>query len=122
MKQEITAELQQAFDGDLKDAVQDFIITRQLRTVSDDDWFINSSSTSDMLEYQGRGVFSGYHQHLIDNQTILSDDVRLIALQDDLDELPQINDEILWDNQAFRVVNIKKDPANVSIVAQLRRV
>lgn len=122
MKQEITAELQQAFDGDLKDAVQDFTITRRLRTVSDDDWLINGSSADDVLEYTGRGVFGGYYQHLIDNQTILSDDVRLVALQDDLDELPQINDEILWDNQVFRVVNIKKDPANVSITAQLRRV
>lgn len=44
MKQEITQEIKQAFDGDLKDVVKDFTGRRVI--LSDDDWAVNDTPST----------------------------------------------------------------------------
>ena len=114
MKQEITQDLKQAFDGDLKDVAKGFTGKRTI--LSDDDWAVNDTQVLSTIDYSGRGVFTGFYAHEIDNQTILQNDVRLICLQSELTDRPQINDSI---NQ-MKVINISQDPAGICYFIQLR--
>lgn len=114
MKQEITQEIKQAFDGDLKDAVKDFTAKRVI--LSDDDWAVNDTQVLSTINYSGRGVFTGFHAYEIDNKTIMQQDTKLICLQSELTDTPQINDSI---NQ-MKVMNISQDPAGICYFIQLR--
>lgn len=115
LKNEITTDLQDAFNTDLKDAVTAFVGVRH--TLSDDDWLENGNNTNKPYNYEGRGVFSSYHLGQIDGNAILANDVKLIVLQKECDEI-QIGDEI----NGLSVINITQDPAGVSMTAQLRKV
>lgn len=114
MKQEITADIANAFDTDLKDAVKDFTAKRII--LSDDDWAVNDTQVLSTINYSGRGVFTGFHAHEIDNKTIMQSDVKLICLQSELTDTPQIDDEI----NEMKIISISHDPAEVSFTIQLR--
>ena len=114
MKQEVTQEIKQAFDTDLADAVKDFTAKRVI--LSDDDWAVNDTQVLSTINYSGRGVFTGFHAHEIDNKTIMQQDTKLICLQSELTDRPQINDSI---NQ-MKVMNISQDPAGICYFIQLR--
>ena len=111
---EITQEMKQAFDGDLKDAVKDFIGRRVI--LSDEDWAVNDTQVLSTINYSGRGVFTGFYAHEIDNKTIMQQDTKLICLQSELTDTPQMNDSI---NQ-MKVMNISQDPAGICYSIQLR--
>lgn len=111
---EISTEITQAFDNDLKDAVKDFTGRRVI--LSDDDWVINDTQVLSTINYSGRGVFTGFHAYEIDNKTIMQQDTKLICLQSELTDRPQINDSI---NQ-MKVMNISQDPAGICYFIQLR--
>lgn len=115
MKQEITADIANAFNTDLADAVADFTAIRRVKT--DDDWLENGNNHSETT-YQGRGVFGGFNQYEIDGQTILRTDVKLICLQAETTDTPAVDDTI----NGLSVVAVQKDPANVAWVVQLRQV
>lgn len=115
MKQQITKELKQAFDTDLKDAVKSFTAIRHI--ASDDDWAINHSQSTQST-YTGRGVFSSYHAYEIDGQSITMHDVKLLCLADELTDTPKIDDMI----DGKRVLAVGADPAGVSFTVQLRGV
>lgn len=115
MKQEITADIANAFDTDLADAVTHFTAIRRVK--ANDDWLENDNNHSEMT-YGGRGVFGNFNQSEIDGQTILITDVKLICLQSETTDTPSIDDFI---NQ-MQVVAVSKDPANVAWVVQLRAV
>lgn len=114
MKQEITADIANAFDTDLKDAVKDFTAKRII--LSDDDWAVNDTQVLSTINYSGRGVFTGFHAHEIDNKTIMQSDVKLICLQSELTDTPEIDDEI----NEMKIISISHDPAEVSFTIQLR--
>lgn len=114
MRQEITADIANAFDTDLKDAVKDFTAKRVI--LSDDDWAVNDTQVLSTINYSGRGVFTGFYAHEIDNKTIMQQDTKLICLQSELTDTPQMNDSI---NQ-MKVMNISQDPAGICYFIQLR--
>ena len=114
MRQEITADIANAFNTDLADAVKDFTAKRII--LSDDDWAVNDTQVLSTINYSGRGVFTGFSAHEIDNKTIMQSDVKLICLQDELTEIPQIDDEI----NEMKIISISHDPAEVSFTIQLR--
>ena len=113
LKAEISTEIAQAFDGDLKDAVKDFTGRRVI--LSHDDWAINDTGTPTEA-YKGRGVFGSYSAYEADGQAVSMKDVKLTCLQSELTDTPMIDDVI----NGMRVLSIKKDPANVSHTIQLR--
>ncbi|WP_432481667.1 glutamate 5-kinase [Moraxella sp. ZY200743] len=113
LNSEITADIANAFDTDLSDAVTEFIAIRHVHGTND--WAINDNTGKDE-EYQGRGVFGSYNAYEIDGQTVAVHDVKLICLQSEVDEVPLIDDVI----NDMRVLNVSKDPANVTWVMQLR--
>lgn len=115
LKQEITADIANAFDTDLADAVTDFTAIRQVKT--DDDWLENGNNHT-KTTYQGRGVFGNFNQSEIDGQNILITDIKLICLQKEVTDTPKLDDII----NGYQVVAVKKDPADVSFTVQLRKV
>lgn len=114
LKAEVDADIKSAFDLDLSDAVRDFIGIRQV--LNNDDWLENGNQSSEK-NYQGRGVFTGFSSQDVDGKTILQHDVKLIVLQSECDDI-QIDDMI----NDYQVIHIRKDPANVSMTVQLRKV
>ena len=113
---EIQADIAAAFDTDLADAVQEFtgkrVIVGQLDPVTD-------TQTSTTIEYSGRGVFSDYDTKEVDGLNILRTDTKLIALQNEVTEIPAIGDKI---SGLFDVINVGKDPADCTYQIQLRKV
>lgn len=58
MKQEITADIANAFDTDLKDTVKDFTAKRII--LSDDDWAVNDTQVLSTINYSGRGFLQAF--------------------------------------------------------------
>lgn len=114
LRDEIQADIAEAFDGDLADAVQPFTGTREV--AGDYDPVTDTTSTT-TVTYTGRCVFGGYKAIEIDGQHIRQTDKRLTVLQNEITEPPQVDDMI----DGFLVVDVSQDPASVTWQAQLRR-
>ena len=113
LNSEITADIANAFDTDLADAVTEFTVIRRVHSAND--WAINDNTGKDE-EYKGRGVFGSFSAYETDGQAIGIHDVKLICLQAEVTGTPMIDDVI----NGMRVLSIAKDPANVSYTIQLR--
>jgi hypothetical protein len=125
MRDDIQADVAEAFDSDLADAVQPFTGERVVAGEYDP---VTGSGGSTTVTYTGRGVFGSFTiQELAGSslvgtgetqgQHILRSDVKLTALQNEVTETPQIDDKI----NGYAVVNVGQDPASAMWVIQLRR-
>ena len=103
-----------AFNNELSDAVKTFTITR-FSTVSYNSNTLSNSNSS-VVVGSGRGVFDKYRaESYLDNIAKPIDTV-IICLLNELAVTPQIDDYITdSDGIDYKVVNFRKDPANVSI-------
>lgn len=113
MRDEIQADLKQAFDTDLADAVKAFTGSRTVDLSYDP---VTDTQLTDVESYTGRGVFGNFSKSEIDNLNILITDVRLLCLQSDVTDAPQ-NDDVI---NGMRLIKVGKDPADVTWVLQLR--
>ena len=120
LRDEITADIKEAFDTDLADAVKQFEAFREIKgEATEEDWLTNTVGTnSTTLTYGGRGVFGGYSEFEIDNESIMANDVNLTALQDEVTNTPKLDDVI----NGYQVIAVQQDPANVTWTLQLRKV
>ena len=75
-------------------------------------------SDSTIINYSGRGVFGGYSEFEVDNESIMANDVKLTALQSEVTTRPQLDDVI----NGYQVVAVNQDPASVTYKIQLRKV
>lgn len=125
LRDDIQADIAEAFDTDLADAVRPFTGLREVAGEYDP---VTGATPNNNVNYQGRGVFGGYSLTEIDGQHILATDRRLTALQNEVvltvsgepttaPEAPKIDDKI----NGLDVVQVGKDPASVSWIIQLRR-
>lgn len=110
---DITSALSNAFNTGLFDAVTSFGGVRIEVTGFDP---ITETETTNIINYSGRGVFGRYTQAEIDQEQILRTDIKMVCLQDETTSTPKIKDHI----NGYEVINVGKDPANVSWVCQLR--
>ena len=117
---EVTADIKEAFDTDLADAVQPFTGSRTVQgEPSIEDILTNTvGSNSTTINYSGRGVFSSYSEIEVDNDSIKMNDVKLIVLQSEVTTRPQLDDMI----NGYQVVAVNQDPASVTFTIQLRKV
>lgn len=120
LRNEITADIKEAFDTDLADAVQSFTGSRTVQgEPSIEDILTNTvGSNSTTINYSGRGVFGGYSEFEVDSESIMANDVKLTALQSEVTTRPQLDDEI----NGYQVVAVQQDPASVTFTIQLRKV
>ena len=120
LRDEITADIKEAFDTDLADAVQPFTGIRTVQgEPSIEDILTNTvGSNSTIINYSGRGVFSSYGEIEVDNDSIKMNDVKLIVLQSEISKTPHLDDVI----NGYSVISILSDPADVTFTIQLRKV
>jgi hypothetical protein len=132
IRDDIWADVAEAFDEDLADAVQDFSFERV--TVGEIDPVTGVPTGGDEVLVSGRGVFGGYSSadmaaasNSSDGQHIESTDVKLLALQleviNEAGEMvkPVEGDYITYADGTMRAVRVGKDPASATWVIQLRR-
>lgn len=117
---EITADIKEAFNTDLADAVQPFTGSRTVQgEPSVEDILTNTvGSNSTIINYSGRGVFGSYSEFEVDGEAIKANDVKLTALQSEVTARPQLDDNI----NGYQVVAVNQDPASITYTIQLRKV
>ena len=120
LRDEVTADIKDAFDTDLADAVKPFTGSRTVQgEPSIEDILTNTvGSNSTIINYSGRGVFSSYAEIEVDNESIQMNDVKLIVLQDEITDAPKLDDTI----NGYQVVAVNQDPASITYTIQLRKV
>ncbi len=116
LKDELSADIAEALDDDLADAVTTFNGSRIVQVGEPDP--ISQEVPTHTVEYTGRGVFGGYDEAVIDGIQILCTDTKITALQVEVTDTPKIDDEI----NGMKVINVKQDPAGATWSIQARKV
>ena len=116
IRDEIQADLAEAFDTDLADAVQAFTGGVTLPGT----WDPVSETGVDpvVIAYGGRGVFDEFKLDRVDGVNIRATDQLLIALTNETTGTPDIGHKI----NGFDVINVQTDPAGAHYEIQLRKV
>lgn len=87
---------------------------------------VEEVSTAQQITYAGRGVLTRYKADQIDGVRILATDVRLVALVNEVGDLPAPEhtvaapDLITGETRQYRVVECVTDPVGVHYQIQLR--
>lgn len=120
LRDEIQADIAEAFNEDLADAVHPFTCDRVVSTK----WNPKTNTSENVIEhYEGRGVlFGAYNQYEILTLGVLATDKKAIVLQNEVTKEPKIDDEWNTVEGTFRVMHIKQDPIGASWKCHLRRV
>lgn len=122
LRDDLQADLAEAFDDDLADAVTAFTGVRTVASETDDgvdDWMNPPGEPSaSTLTYSGRGVFTDYSTYELNSDIINVTDVKLIVLQNEIAAEPIADDKI----NGYSVVRVSKDPALATYEIQLRQV
>lgn len=125
LRDELQADLAEAFNTDLADAVLAF--TGEY--MGPGDWDpVEEVSTAQPVTYTGRGVLSRYEDSRIDNVNILVGDLRLTALTNEVADTPDVGHKItapdLMDRSkqvVYLVKSVRADPASATYRVQLRK-
>ncbi|MGE8455071.1 MAG: glutamate 5-kinase [Pseudomonas alloputida] len=124
LRDDIQADLAEAFDDDLSDAVSEFAGTYMGPGVWDP---VSENTTAQPVIYTGRGVFDSYDSRRVDNINILVGDVLLICLAIEVTDKPAVgheitaNDLITGEPVKYRIVSPGIDPAKAHYEIQLRK-
>lgn len=124
IRDEIQADLAEAFDDDLADAVSAFTGTYMGPGVRDP---VSETTTAQPVTYTGRGVLDSYDSRRIDGLNILVGDLLLICLANEVTDRPAVGHQItvtdLMTGQpaVYRVVSPAPDPAQAHYEIQLRK-
>ena len=120
LRDEIQADIAEAFNDDLADAVHTFTCDR----VVSSNWNPKTNTSEDVVEhYEGRGVlFGSYSQYEIQTLGVLATDKKATVLQNEVTMVPIMEDEWVTPLGTFRVKHIQQDPAATIWKCQLRKV
>jgi len=120
LREELQADIAEAFNEDLADAVHPFTCDR----VVSSNWNPKTNTSEDIVErYEGRGVlFGSYSQYEILTLGVLATDKKATVLQNEVTKEPKIDDEWNTAQGTFRIMHIKQDPIGASWKCQLRKV
>ncbi|WP_100633254.1 glutamate 5-kinase [Pseudomonas qingdaonensis] len=124
LRDDIQADLAEAFDDDLADAVVPFTGSYLGPGVRDP---ISETTTAQPVTYTGRGVLDSYDSRRIDGVNILVGDVLLICLANEVSDRPAVGhqitvEDLLTGQQAkYRIISPGIDPAKAHYEIQLRK-
>ncbi|EXE92077.1 MULTISPECIES: hypothetical protein [Acinetobacter calcoaceticus/baumannii complex] len=120
LRDELQADLAEAFNEDLEETVHSFTCERIVST----SWNPKTNTSENVVEnYSGRGVlFGSYNQYEIQTLGVLATDNKAVILQNEVTMVPKIDDEWVTGLGTFRVIHIQQDPAATIWKCQLRRV
>jgi len=125
LRDELQADLAQAFNTDLADAVLAFTGEYMGPGAWDP---VNETTTAQPVTYTGRGVLSRFEDSRIDNVNILVGDLRLTALANEVTDTPDVGHKItapdLMDRTkqaVYLVKSVRADSASATYRLQLRK-
>ena len=122
LQADLQADLAEAFNDDLADAMTTIVGTRTTASDTDsgiDDWMNPPTTPSNStLTYTGRGVFTDYSTYELNSDIINVTDVKLICLTNEITAEPIADDKI----NGYSVVRVSKDPVDATFEIQLRQV
>ena len=122
MRDELQAELAEAFNDDLADAVDSFTCTKLIYS-GVFDFETQTYPVVGSESYSGRGVlFGSYLKDLVKPADYQAEDAKAIVLQNEVTAVPQIDDVWATSKGDFKVVNIGADPTDSIWTCQLRKV
>lgn len=113
LRDELTAELAEAFDGDMADASQSFTAEHRETSAYNPQ---TGAETVVVIAYSGRGVFASYDSRRIDGINVLATDLELLALQAEVTRAPVVGDTL----HGMAVMRVEQDPAGATWQIQLR--
>lgn len=120
LRDELLAEIAEAFYEDLEDTIHSFTCER----ISKTNWDPKTETYVEVKEnYSGRGVlFGSYSQYEVQTLGVLATDKKATVLQNEVSMALKIDDEWVAALGTFRVVHIQQDPAATIWKCQLRKV
>lgn len=124
MRDEIQAELAEAFDDDLADAV--VLFTGAYLGPGGYDP-VTEENIAQTVTYAGRGLLASYDSRRIDNINIMTGDVILICLTNEVSDTPAVGHQVAVQDlvsgqpSTYRVVTVGTDPAAAHYDIQLRK-
>ena len=122
MRDELQAELAEAFNEDLADAVDTFTCEKPIYS-GVFDFETQTYPVIGSESYSGRGVlFGSYQKDLVKPADYQAEDAKAIVLQNEVTAVPQIDDVWATSKGDFKVVNIGADPTGSIWTCQLRKV
>ncbi|RZN87789.1 glutamate 5-kinase [Acinetobacter johnsonii] len=121
MKDDIQAEVAAAFSADLADAVDSFTCEKPIYS-GEFDFETQTYPIIGSESYSGRGVlFGSYLKDLVKPADYQAEDAKAIVLQNEVTQVPQIDDVWVTSKGDFKVVNIGADPVAATYTIQLRK-
>ena len=121
MRDELQAELAEAFNEDLADAVDTFTCEKPIYS-GEFDFETQTYPVVGSESYSGRGVLGNYLKDLVKPTDYQAEDAKAIVLQNEVTAVPQIDDVWATSKGDFKVVNIGADPVAATYTIQLRKV
>ena len=122
LREELQADIADAFNTDLKDAVSEFTCTKIIYS-GEMDFATQTYPIIGNETYSGRGVlFGSYQKDMVKPVDYQVTDCKATVLQNEVDGVPQINDIWVTVKGEFKVVNIGADPMDAIWKVQLRKV
>jgi len=120
LRDELQADIAEAFNEDLADAVHEFTCERIIKKNFDP---VHETYEEEKISYSGRGVLFGqYKSYNIANLGIPATDNKATVLQNEVSAEPAINDEWVVKGSSYRVINMSKDPVGAIWICQLRKI
>ena len=120
MRDELQAELAEAFNEDLADAVDTFTCEKPIYS-GEFDFETQTYPIVGSESYSGRGVRGNYLRDMVKPIDYQTTDAKVIVLQNELTGIPQIGDVWQFADGGFEVKNISQDPTKSIYVIQLRK-
>lgn len=121
LRDELQADIAEAFDTDLADAVSQFRCSKIIYS-GEMDFETQEYPVIGNQSYSGRGVFGSYKRDLVKPIDYQVEDVKATVLQNEVGQEPQIDDVWTTDKGDFEVKSISQDPTEGIWVCHLRYV
>lgn len=103
---EIQQDLVTAFNTDLADFVETFVVQRDVDGVYDP---TTGEYSTARYDYSSRGIFEHYKTFEINKDSeIKASDVKLTSIQSELGTIPSIDDVIIKDSQNYTVKKVRE--------------
>lgn len=121
IRDKIQKKVGKAFNLKLADAVISFTCTKEIQS-GDYDYETQTYPVITTQVYDGRGVLGNYLKDVVKPTDYQVEDGKLLVLQNEVSAVPQIDDVLLLKTGQFKVINISKDPADVTYKIQVRKI
>ena len=122
LREELQADIAEAFSTDLEDAASEFTCTKIIYS-GEMDFATQTYPIIGNETYSGRGtLFGSYQKDMVKPVDYQVTDCKATVLQNEVTQVPQISDVWMTVKSEFRVVNTGADPMDAIWKVQLRKV